>query len=229
MAKLILKREVIELRKQGKSYSDIRKIVKVSKSSLSLWLKDVLLTDDQKIALKDRRKRAVETYRKTMKLKRLRRNSSYYLNQINKWIPLSDREVFIAGLFLYLGEGNKVSRSSVGITNTDSSVVKFALYWIINSLEVPKEKIRIQLHLYNDMNIETEIKFWLNELKMNRSCLVKPYIKKSFRTSLDQKGYGHGTCGLFVHNTVIKENVLMAIRAITDNYSINPNKFDIIQ
>ncbi|MEK7168440.1 MAG: hypothetical protein AAB778_00335, partial [Patescibacteria group bacterium] len=138
MAKLILKREVIELRKQGKSYSDIRKIVKVSKSSLSLWLKDVLLTDDQKIALKDRRKRAVETYRKTMKLKRLRRNSSYYLNQINKWIPLSDREVFIAGLFLYLGEGNKVSRSSVGIPNTDSSVVKFALYWFINSLEVTK-------------------------------------------------------------------------------------------
>ncbi len=228
MTKLLLKREVTKLRKQGKSYSDIRKIIKVSKGSLSLWLKDVPLTDSQKNALKDRRKRAVETYRKTMSLKRLRRNSEYYINQIAKWIPLSDREVFVAGLFLYLGEGNKVSRSSIGITNTDPSVVKFALYWIINSLKVPRDKIRIQLHLYNDMDIEKEINFWLDQLKMKRSCIVKPYIKKSFRTSLDQKGYGHGTCGLFVHNTVIKENVLMAIRAITDKYSINPIKFDII-
>lgn len=228
MTKIVLKRKVISLRKEGKSYGDIRKILKVSKGSLSLWLKDVLLTDDQKLALKDRRKIAVETYRKTMKLKRQRRNSEYYKNQVNKWVPLSEREMFIAGLFLYLGEGNKVSRSSIGITNTDPSVVKFALYWIINSLKIPKNKIRIQLHLYGDMDFENEISFWLKELKMKRTCLVKPYIKKSFRTSLDQKGYGHGTCGLFVYNTVIKENILMAIRAITDNYSINPNKFDII-
>lgn len=228
MAKVILKRKVIALRKEGKSYGDIRKILKVSKGSLSVWLKDIPLTEDQKFALKDRRKRAVETYRKTMRLKRSRRNSGYYLDQIRKWVPLSEREVFIAGLFLYLGEGNKASRNTVGITNTDPSVVKFALYWIINSLKVSKDKVRIQLHLYNDMDIEKEINFWLTELKMKRSYMVKPYIKKSLRMDIDQKGYGHGTCGLVVHNTVIKENILMAIRAITDNYSINPSKFDII-
>ncbi len=228
MTKLLVKRKVVELRKQGKSYSDILKIIKVSKSSLSLWLKDVPLTKEQKFNLVDRRKRAVETYRATMKLKRMRRISCYYTNQVDKWMPLSDREVYIAGLFLYLGEGNKVSRNSVNITNTDPSVIKFALYWIVNSLKVPKEKVRVQLHLYNDMNIEDEIDFWLKQLKLKRSCMVKPYIKKSFRTDIDQKGFGHGTCGLYVHNTVIKENILMAIRAITDNYSINPTKFDII-
>jgi transposase len=45
MTKLLVKRKVVELRKQGKSYSDILKIIKVSKSSLSLWLKDVPLTN----------------------------------------------------------------------------------------------------------------------------------------------------------------------------------------
>jgi hypothetical protein len=228
MAKVLEKRKVIELRLQGKSYSEIKKIVNVSKSSLSLWLKNVPLTEEQILGLKKKKERAVERYRETMKLKRMRRSSCYYVNQINKWIPLSDREIFIAGLFLYLGEGNKVSRNSVGITNTDPSVIKFALYWIINSLKVPKEKVRVQLHLYNDMNFEKESNFWLRELQMEKSCLTKPYIKKSFKTSLDQKGFGHGTCGLFVHKTIIKENILLAIRAITDNYSINPIKFDII-
>lgn len=228
MAKLIEKRKVIGLRLQGKSYSEIKKIVNVSKSSLSLWLRNVPLTEGQILGLKKKKERAIERYIETMKLKRLKRSSLYYKNQVKKWIPLSDREVFIAGLFLYLGEGNKVSRNSVGVTNTDPSVIKFTLYWIINSLKVPKEKVRIQLHLYSDMNFGKESNFWLRELQMDKSCLTKPYIKKSFKTSIDQKGYGHGTCGLFVHNTVIKENILLAIRAITDNYSINPTKFDII-
>ena len=79
------------------------------------------------------------------------------------------------------------------------------------------------------MDLEKETKFWLKELNMKESSLVKPYIKKSSRLNIDQKGFGHGTCGLFVHNTILKENVLMAIRAITDNYSVNPNRFDIIE
>lgn len=229
MTKLLLKREVVKLRKQGKSYSDIRKLVKVSKGSLNLWLRDIELTNEQKLALHDRRKKAVETYRKTMRLKRLRRNSQYYIDQVSQWVPLSEREIYIAGLFLYLGEGNKASPNTIGITNTDPSVVKFALYWITKSLKIPKSKIRIQLHLYSDMVVEDEIHFWLSQLKMKRSCLVKPYIKKSHRTEIDQKGWGHGTCALAVHNTVLKENIMMAMRAITDNYSVNPDKFDIIQ
>jgi orotate phosphoribosyltransferase-like protein len=39
MAKYELKQKVLELRKQGKSYSQIRQELKVSKGSLSLWLR----------------------------------------------------------------------------------------------------------------------------------------------------------------------------------------------
>jgi hypothetical protein len=48
----------------------------------------------------------------------------------------------------------------------------------------------------------------------------KPYIKHSKRSDIDQKGYGHGTCGIWVHDTILKENVMMAIKAITDKYKI---------
>ena len=153
----------------------------------------------------------------------------YYKDQLKKWLPITERELFIAGLFLYLGEGNKASRNAVGITNTDPSVVKFALYWIVNSLKVPLEKIRVQLHLYSDMKVQEEVDFWVKELSLERVSFTKPYIKKSTRENIDQKGFGHGTCGLIVHNTALKENILMAIRVITDNYSVNPTKFDIIE
>jgi len=228
MTKFFEKRVVVKLRKQGKSYSEIKKIVNVSKSSLSLWLKNVPLTQKQLQGLKEKKSVAIERYRATMKLKREKRVSNYYIKQSRKWLPLSARELNIAGLFLYLGEGGKTSRNTVSISNTDPSVMKFALYWIVHCLKVPKRKIRLNLHLYSDMNQNKEISYWLRQLALKASNLNKPYIKKSSRTDIDQKGFGHGTCSLYVHNTVIKENILMAIRAITDNYSVNPVKFDII-
>lgn len=42
------KLNAIELRKQGLSYREIRKSINVSKSTLSLWLKDIELTEQQK-------------------------------------------------------------------------------------------------------------------------------------------------------------------------------------
>lgn len=228
MTKFIEKKKVIEFRRQGKSYSEILKEIKVSKSSLSLWLRNVPLTEEQILGLKKKRERAVERYRETMRLKRQTRTRSYYENQIKKWIPLNDRELFIAGLFLYLGEGGKTSRNTVNVVNTDPSVMKFVLYWMVNSLGVPKERIRLNLHLYSDMDYDQEIKYWLDQLRLTKSNLNKPYIKKNTREAIDQKGFGHGTCSLAIHDTVLKENILMAIRAITDNYSVNPVKFDII-
>ena len=179
--------------------------------------------------LDNRRKVAVENYRITMRRKHDLRIYKYYKSQHDRLIPLSDRELYVSGLFLYLGEGNKVSKNTISVSNSDPSVLKFVKHWFINSLKVSDSKIRMQLHLYSDMNVDKEIKFWLSELSMKRQSLAKPYIKKSLRSDIDQKGWGHGTCSLLVHDTCLKENLLMAIRAITDSYGVNPNKFDIIQ
>lgn len=228
MTKFVEKRKVIELRRRGKSYSEIKKIVKISKSSLSLWLRNIPLTEKQILRIKGKKEQTIERFRETMSRKRARRTSGYYVDQSKKWLPLSDRELYLAGLFLYLGEGGKTSRNTVNICNTDPSVMKFVLFWMLNSLKVPKNEIRLNLHLYSDMDIEKESNYWLKQLGLTKKHLNKPYIKKSRKTDLDQKGFGHGTCSLCVHNTVLKENILMSLRAITDNYSVNPVRFDII-
>ena len=50
------------MRKEGRSYREIRDVVGVSKSTLSLWLRDVPLTDEQReaLALRSPRQRALE-------------------------------------------------------------------------------------------------------------------------------------------------------------------------
>ncbi len=216
----------LKLRKQGLSYNQIKNSLGISKSTLSLWLRNLPLTEDQLLKLRVKEKR-IETFRNTMKKKREKKLKKYYEYEKNKLKPFTQRDLFIAGLFLYWGEGNKTARHTIGIYNTDPSMIKFALIWLTQSLNIPKDKIRINLHLYSDMNVNREINFWLKELRLNRNQLNKPYIKKSTKKSLTRKGFGHGTCSLTVSNTKIKEHFQMALKATTDHFTENIIKINL--
>ena len=219
MARLIDRRRVIELRKQGKTYSDIKIETGISKSTLSGWLKDYPLSENQLILLSEkienRRSVAVEKCRETKRWKREIRLTSILEEEKVKLLPLSEREMYFAGLFLYWGEGNKRIQGQVSLNNTDPKVLRFYLKWLIDSLKVDKEKIKVCLHLYRDMEVEREMNFWVNVLGIPKNQFLKPYIKDSNRTGLDQKGFGHGTCGLMVNNVRLKERIIQGIEALS--------------
>lgn len=161
---------------------------------------------------------AREKFRETMRLKREKRLRETY--ELQKMVlPLSDRELEIAGYFLYWGEGAKRLNGQLRINNTDPKVVKFCLYWLTQVLRVPKERIRVELHLYKDMNVSKEMDYWSKQLDIPLTQFAKPYIKDSNRNGLNHKGFGHGTCGLRVGDTFLKEWVLMGIAAVADYYS----------
>lgn len=219
MAKVKERQEALELRlKKKMSYSQIKKTLGVSKSTLSYWLRDYPLSKERINELRGRSERRIEKFRKTMRAKRERRLNGFYREEKRKWLPLSKRELFIAGLFLYWGEGGKTGRHTISLNNTDPQVMKFTLHWLIEALEIPREKIRVYLHLYSDMDVGKEMGFWSKELKIPLSRFVKPYIKKSKKADIDHKGFGHGTCGLLVCDTRLKERILMNIKAIADYY-----------
>lgn len=223
MTRIEDRRRAIEFRRHGETYSDIRKKLKIAKSTLSDWLSKYPLTKEQLRLLAERReekkKIAIEKYRMTRREKREKRLKDVYDKEQRYWNKLNKRELKLAGIFLYWGEGNKRMNGPLALNNTDPYVLKFALYWISNSLKVPKNKIKIDLHLYGDMNIQKEMKYWSSELNMPLAQFRKPYIKQSKRVDIDQKGFGHGTCGLVVSNIRLKEKIMMGIKAIADYYS----------
>ena len=225
MTKIKERRKVISLRKEGKTFSEIKKIVKISKSTLSIWLKLYPLSNTQLLKVNKRKYRAIERFIETMREKRKKRLKSYVKEARYKLLPFSKKNLLIAGLFLYWGEGNKASPHTISINNTDPSVLKFARYWYSQALEINKKNMKIYLHLYKDMNIIKEINYWSEQLNIPKSQFIKPYIKESKKSDLDQKGFGHGTCALVVHNTVIKEKILMNIQCIADYYSRKIVKF----
>lgn len=223
MARIKDRRKAIELRKLGKTYSDIKKELGISKSTLSVWLDDFSLTTEQTILLQsnkgEKRNLAIEKTRITKQTKRKKRLNFVYKEQRKKWTKLSHRELELAGIFLYWGEGNKSLKSPVALNNTDPKVIKFTLFWLRNAFRIPTEKIKIYLHLYSDMNIDNEIEFWSKELNLPLSHFARPYIKESRKIDIDHKGHGHGTCGLSVSDVRLKEKIMMSIDSIADYYS----------
>jgi len=220
MARLKDREKALELRKKEMSYSQIKKIIRVSKSTLSLWLRDYPLSKERIRELRDCNERRIERFRETMRRKKEDRLNKTYNKQRLEILPLNKKELFVAGLTLYWGEGTKSNMNSLGISNSDPAVIKFFIYWLTKILSVPPKKIRILLQLYNDMNVDKEIKYWVNTIKVPKRQFSKPYIKKTSSKRINHKGsFGHGTCQARIGNTFLSEKVMMSIKAVSDYYN----------
>lgn len=212
--------KALALRKQRMSYSQIKKILKVSKSTLSLWLRNYPLSEQRIRELRDWNEQRIERCRETKRKKKEKRLNLFYKEQKKLIFPINKREFFLAGLFLYWGEGSKSQPTELTVSNTDPSVIKFFINWLIKSLSVPKNKIKIQLHLYKDMDIKKEIQFWSKTLKIPLNQFTKPYVKKTSSIRINHKGgFGHGTCNARVDGARLTEKIHMAIKTIADKYN----------
>ncbi|PJC65285.1 MAG: hypothetical protein CO020_01420, partial [Candidatus Colwellbacteria bacterium CG_4_9_14_0_2_um_filter_50_12] len=191
MARLKDRQKAIALRLEGKSYSEIKNIIGVTKGTLSYWLKDYPLSEERIRELRDLNPRRIERYRETRRRNKEKILNRTYRNEKRLIFPLSKRDLFIAGLFLYWGEGGKTKEAELILSNTNPAMIKFFVSWSEKCLGVDREKLKIKLHLYKDMDIKKEFDFWSRELKINKSQFVKPYIKNSNKSNITYKnGFG---------------------------------------
>lgn len=218
MAKFEERNRAISLRLEGMSYNQIRKEIPISKSTLSLWLAKYPLSKEHIQELKSR-DRSIERTRETKALKK-----ENHLKQVRDQMALSigtpsERERFLAGIFLYWAEGTKASQGVVCMTNTDSTMLLFFMKWLEDQ-GISRNRFRIRLHLYADMDISLETTYWSEILNLPQGSFRKPYVKDTFQDKRkNYKGrFGHGTCNLMVYDTTLYEKVMMGIEYIRDMY-----------
>ncbi len=216
MARKIDKQKAIAMRQKGMSYSQIKEKIKVSKSTLSGWLSDMPLSEKRIRELRANSPVRIERYRNTMRAKRDAKNKIAYQNIANKIGNISDREFFIAGLFLYWAEGSKTKTFSIALTNTNPAMLVLFIRWL-KFFNVPKSRLKVHLHLYSDMNIKKQMNFWSKTLDIPISQFRKPYIKKTKLSAITYtNGFGQGTCSIILENGPICAEVMMGIQYIQD-------------
>ena len=214
MALRKLKEKALEMRKRGLSYSQIRSEVKVSKSTLSLWLRNLPLSRKRISELRDNSAVRIEKCRNTKAIKRQVRLDEVYKKvsgNIGDVKKLTEREIFLCGLFLYWGEGSKTNMYSVEITNTDPSMIKFALLWF-SVIGINKKDIALRLKVYKDTNHTETIRFWSNLLCLKKKQ-IKLHTKMSNQSDITYKGgFGRGTCSLVCWNRDKSEYIMQSLR-----------------
>lgn len=211
------RRRAIELRMQGKSYSQIRDEVGAGKGVLSYWLKNYPLTEEQKTRLYDKRDIWVEKFRESMRRKREANLKLIYDRQKKYWGRFTQRDLMIMGVGLYWGEGQK-GGSSVSVCNTDPDVILLCLFWLETCFGINRndKRLRIYLHLYSDMKVEESVIYWRDILGVSRDQFTKPYIKQSSRAGLTYKSFGHGTCRIQLADAKIKKEIMATIRIFSN-------------
>jgi hypothetical protein len=184
------KQKAIRLRLQGKTYADIQKeLAPVSKSTLSLWLKDLVLSEETKGVLSLRSKeKALAGISKWSKGQTLsaRKNADYIKNNAIQDVEnISERELMILAAALYWAEGYKRPRKKNGrevvwhdisLTNSDPKLAVAFLKCMTRICGVDISRIKVNIRIFEHMNEAVTVEYWSHQLGLPRSCFTKTYV-----------------------------------------------------
>lgn len=167
-----VKEQVVALRSAGYSYSYISGQVGLSKSTLSDWLGKIPYTPNEETIATIGKALAASGAKIAKK-----KQETFLIAQKEAEEEIGDvsqRDLFMFGLGLYLGEGNK-SHEMVRLVNSDPRVIRFAIAWF-EFFDITRKNFAVTLHLYPDSDIEKSTEFWMKHTKIPRNQFLKPQI-----------------------------------------------------
>lgn len=201
------------MRRAGWSYRDIVQSLHVSKSTLTLWLREIEYKPNKTVL-----KRVNAALMKSVMARHQVKLNS--LNEAKVWAAqqfgdFTDRDLTMVGLGLYIGEGSKRDEL-IHVMNSDPNVLRLAVRWIVDILGVPLGNLRIALHIYPDNSEEEAKKYWAKSTGISLKQFGKTYVDRRTNKSPAKRGilpygtahikvrsYGDPTLGKLLHRRVM--------------------------
>lgn len=188
------KKLAIKLREKGFSLNEIKQKLEISKSSASLWVRDIILTNRQQQRLSERgiKKEIIEKRRKT-RLERENARRQIIIDDAKKEInKLSATELKLIGIALYWAEGAKTLRSGVQFANSDPRMVQLMMQFFKNYCEIPETKFRGHIYLHPRLNAQRAKKYWHNisGIPLNQFYKTSQQQSKASKRKKDSLPFG---------------------------------------
>ena len=142
------------------------------------------------------------------------RSEAIYIKQNPKGDPFKikelktkeDFELFTLGVGLYIGEGSK-TKDSVALANSDSRIIKAFLKFLRELCGVDEAKIKTELNIFDDVDLEAAIDYWMEVTQIPKSRFGKPIVRKSRGGTYKNKSK-YGTLTINVCNTKLLAKIL---------------------
>lgn len=209
----------IKLRKQGLSYSEIRKIVPVAKSTLQNWLTlaELTLTEEHlQIQLKKRlekKQAAIEASRIT-RANKADLEIHRFVQEFKKYL---DDPFFVAGIMLYEAEGSKAN--SCVLSNSDYRVMQVFVKFMEKYFSLDRIKnmhFRIYIHETRSSDLKKIKGFWSKKLLISPRQFALSWKKNIVTRSRNNVDYV-GQLSVYVSGVPFLTRKLLFISSIILN------------
>jgi transposase-like protein len=155
-----------DLRKQGRSYNQIAAELGVSKSSVSLWVRDLPRPDSLSYeAFRERQADGVRRWWAAERPVRAAQRAAACAAAADEIGSLSDREIIIAGAVAYWCEGakNKPHRRSdrVIFMNSDPAMIRFFMDFL-STAGIEWDRLRCTISIHESADVKAALRFWLD-------------------------------------------------------------------
>jgi len=196
---------------------EIARALGVSKSSVSVWVRDIELTPAQLAALHARNPAYNGQYLgAATRVSQGRERRAAHQAAGRKRVRNSDHD-FVHACLLYWGEGAK-SRHSLSFSNADADMVRVWMRLLRTALGAAEERIRLACYLYADhvagqADVEA---FWLDVTRLSRANMCKSIVNSYSRSSQRkrQRLLPYGTVKVTVHETRLIQMILGGIQEL---------------
>ncbi|MFF2128478.1 hypothetical protein ACFVW1_24415 [Streptomyces olivochromogenes] len=178
-AKDDLRDKARELRLQGWTYDQIQVELGCSKSSISLWVRD-LPKPEPRYTPEEHRALMNEglAHLRAAQDREREATKQAAAAEIGR---LSDRELFIAGVALYWAEGSKskpyARRERVVFVNSDPGVIQTYLAWL-SLLKATGDRLRYTVLIHESADVDAAQRYWADLVGVDVSAFQKPTLKK---------------------------------------------------
>jgi hypothetical protein len=213
--KTVERLEARRLRRLGWSVKEIERHLGVSRSSVSLWVRDVPLTEEQIAELHRRNATSpgqLAGAAANAALGRARR-LSYQLEGRKR--ARGGDPLHLAGCMLYWAEGDK-GREAVRVAKSDPELLSLFVKFLCECYRAEQRRLSVPCNLFADhVERQREIEdFWLETLDLPRTCLrksiVNVYSKYSQKKRKNKLPYG--TCKVVYSDTRTVQSIYGAIQ-----------------
>lgn len=180
-AKDDLRKTAVAMRKEGRSYREIQEVVGVAKSTLSLWLRDVPLTEDQQRALADRGPSSTRANAAAARANATRRRSVVQAQAKAQITHLSESELFVAGVVAYWAEGskNKPWRFGQGtvLVNSDPGLIQLFIRWLA-LMGINGDRLQFRLMIHESADVPAALDYWSSVVGASVEDFGRTQLKK---------------------------------------------------
>jgi DNA-binding CsgD family transcriptional regulator len=187
------------LRAQGLDYEEIAAALGVSKSSVSLWVRD--LPVPHRLSYEESRKRAAEGVRRYWAAENPVREAARAAIRDSAAAeigPLTDREALIAGAIAYWCEGgkNKPGRRRADrmiFTNSDPGLIRLFLRFL-DITGTPRTSATFRICIHERADVEAAHRYWLEVTGASVDQFQRPTLKrhnpKTIRKNVGENYHG---------------------------------------